>query len=97
MVVRHDLMIICDIFMSCVCLILPLLPRFTPMYLSAMCVYIMLYTSHIFGCRMLDLVDISMPNLFALIVSCLYKPSHLKTSTPFILEVIVINHKKGGD
>jgi len=46
---------------------------------------------------MVDLVDISMPNLFALIVSCLLKPSHLKTSFPFIIEVIVINHQKGGD
>jgi len=34
------------------------------------------------------LVDISMSNLFVLIVSCLLKPSHLKTSTLFILEVI---------
>jgi len=46
---------------------------------------------------MLDLVDISMSNLFVLIVTCLLKPSHLKTSTLFILEVIVINHQKGGD
>jgi len=46
---------------------------------------------------MLDLVDISMPNPFALIVSCLLKPSHLKTSTLLIHEVIVINHQKGGD
>ena len=30
---------------------------------------------------MLDLVDISMPNPFVLVVSCLLKPSHLKTST----------------
>jgi len=30
---------------------------------------------------MLDLVDISMPNPFVLIVSCLLKPSQLKTST----------------
>jgi len=29
---RHDLMLICDILMSCVWLILPLLPRFTPVY-----------------------------------------------------------------
>jgi len=46
---------------------------------------------------MIDLVDISMPNPIVLIVSCLLKPSHLKTSLPFILEVIVINHQKGGD
>jgi len=46
---------------------------------------------------MVDLVDISMPNPLVLIVSCLLKPSHLKTSTLFILEVIVINHQKGGD
>jgi len=46
---------------------------------------------------MLDLVDISMSNHFVLIVSCLLKQSHLKTSTLFILEVIVINRQKWGD
>ena len=32
LVVRHDFMLIFDIFMSCVWLILLLLPRFTPTY-----------------------------------------------------------------
>jgi len=44
---------------------------------------------------MLDLVYINKPNLFVLIVSCLLKPSHLKTSTLFLFEVIVINNQKG--
>jgi len=64
--------------------------------LMSFVIIILVYTTHIFGCRVLDLVDISMTNPFALIVTCLLKPSHLKTSTLFILEV-VINHQKGRD
>jgi hypothetical protein len=63
MVVRHVLCLfeisLCHVFW----LILPLLPRFTPMFYEP-CVYILLYTTHIFGCRMLDLVEISMPNSY---------------------------------
>jgi len=85
----------CDIFVMC------LAPfTFASVFYSVVlepCVYILFYFTHIFECRMLDLVDISMPNHFVLIVSCLLKPSHLKTSTLFILEVIAINHQKGGD
>jgi len=32
LVMRNDLMLICDIFMSCVLVHINLLPRFTPMY-----------------------------------------------------------------
>jgi len=71
LVVRHDLLLICDILMSCVLALFTFLPRFTPMYYEPFCDYILLYTSHIFGCRKVELVDISMPNPFALIVSCL--------------------------
>ena len=34
-------------------------------------IYILLYITHIFGCRVLDLVNISMTNPFALIVNML--------------------------
>jgi len=64
--------------------------------LMSLYVYILLYTTHIFGCRILDLVDISMSNPLVLIVTCLLKPSHFKNLNSFLHEV-VINHQKGGD
>jgi len=69
---------------------------FTPMYFEPFVFISCVHISHIWV-QDVDLVDISMPNPFALIVSCLFKPSHLKTSLLFILKVIVINHQKGGD
>ena len=89
-------MLLCDIFMSCVLAHITFASAFYSDVLMSLVFIILLYTTHIFGCRMLDLVDISMSNPFALIVTCLLKLSHLKTSTLFILEV-VINHQKGGD
>ena len=44
---------------------------------------------------MIDLVDISMPNSFILIVSCLLKPSHLKTSFPSYSRLLSSITKKG--
>ena len=44
---------------------------------------------------MLDLADISMPNPFALIVSCFLKPSHLKTSTFSYSRLLSSITKKG--
>ena len=83
--------------MSCVLAHISFGSAFYSDVLMSLVIIILLYTTHIFGCRVLDLVDISMTNPFALSVTCLLKPSHLKTSTLFILEVIVINHQKGGD
>ena len=72
MVVRHDIMRHCDIFMSCVWLILLCFYVFYSDVLWAIC-YILLYTSHIFGCRMVDLVDISMTNHFVFLLSHAYR------------------------
>jgi len=96
MVVRHDLCLIVISYVMCLAHItfasaFLLRCTYEPCVIS--CCIPLTYLDA--GC--LDLVDISMTNPFVLIVTCLLKPSHLKTSTLFILEVIVINHQKGRD
>jgi len=58
-------------------------------------VYILSYTTHIFGCRVLDLVDISMTNPFVLIVTCLLKPSYFKKPQLFSYQRLSSITKKG--
>jgi len=61
-----------DIFMSCVWLILLCFHVFTP--ISYEPYYVISCCTHLtFGCRMLDLVDISMPNLLLILLSHAYR------------------------